>query len=95
MTTNTKCNQSVPDSTVDHPAGATSIKYRIKRNPLYDGPLRPLAEQVPEGSSDPDATCNDYVPEDSTDPYGSPFSASSSRGVVVHRLEAVVHRLEV
>lgn len=39
---NTKCHQSVPVATVDQTAGATSLRYKIKRNPLYDGPLRPF-----------------------------------------------------
>ena len=49
---NTKVSQSVPVATIDYTAGASTVQYRIKRNPLYDGPLHPLGHE----DNDPDVT---------------------------------------
>ena len=70
---NTKSHQSVPLSTVEHSAGATTLQYRIQRNPLYDGPLRPFRHGEPTHFSAAEVEASAVL-------SGSPASTSTSSG---------------
>ena len=76
---NPKCNQSMPVDTVEHNVGVTSVHYKIKRNPLYDGPLKPF-QQPDDHVFNPDVASSSFDSEVFFNDENAAAAASTSWG---------------
>ena len=82
----------MPVDTVETMAGASTLHYRVKRNPLYDGPVRPLGTgptyDPDVTNSEPSACSRSVDPQSTSASWGSGCTSVSATTSSQHELES-------